>query len=1286
MIRPGARKPPFTAASITMLALLSSLLVAIHPGVARAEMTALPDRTWGVVGVHDSQTTNIPAEVMAIEQIGNTIYVGGQFLEVVRRRNDPRHDQRFLAAFDATTGEWIDWWRPELNGSVYALEASPDGSRLYVGGEFTSVNGIGDTEGLVALDPATGEIDASFTGQIEGASPPGAVRTIRAIGNWVYVGGSFNFVTGPARTSRLRVNQTARLSAANGTPDPNWRPAVRDGSVWGLDVDPARGRVYLVGFFESINDIADTGAFVAVRTSDGSPITNLERFPVLVSSQPHQFEVLADGDNVWVVGTQHVIHKLNAADLSMDRRWFTGYEAGFHVGGDYQTITALGDRIYASCHCWGVIRELPDHVTTIPEARLVQPIAGEVQGIQAFDRTTGDWIPTFAPDIYGSIGGWALHGAGDGCLWAGGDFNRRSVGDLWRNGVVRWCDEAGQGPPVGPPLVEPPDNSESNPPSRPSNVAAGNGPGDDLILSWNAATDDTAVATYIIYRDGVEIRRTRRTSLQVTPGGKLSVQAVDLSGNVSHFSDPLATTSPAPEMLGHWPLDSGALDMSGHGNHGVVTGATNTPGRVVDAQELGSGDSIAVAANSDLRIGAGNGDFSISGWIRLETAATGTARTNIAANGIASIGTSASTHRAFARIETTGGPTTVQSATHLALGEWAHVSLIRRGSTMELYLNGVLEDSAPLAGNTSAGNGAITFTGDTARLDEIIVHGEAIGASTVADLASPSFPALWAYYPLEGDAVDRSGNSYNGFVSGTTTQAAVHGLGLRFDGGGSDQIRIPDDPALRPGDNDSDFTVSFWMNLQEGHNGFWRMVTQKGNFSAQRTFAMWMRPLDDRLYYQISSNQSASIGGSSSTGLPVGEWTHVAYVKRGNRVLLYLNGLPDSSRAIPGSVIANNGDIYIGDSPWSSGLAMVLDDYRIYPRGMTDAEAAALGGAAAPPPSPPPPVPPLVAISSPAPGGVTNTVRVEVDASSAVDGPGTLDVDVRLDGVWRQTTWNASRRLYQYDWDTTTATPGPAVVTARATDSSGARTTSAPVNVDVTVSYRALVLADGAVAYWHLNDGGSIAADAAPGTHRAYFRGVTKRTPPLIGEGGRSATFDGVDDIITVRDHKDLNTAASYPARSIELWFKTDNTFHRQVLWEEGGTARGISIATYKGKLQAGAWNRSGSNAWAKDVFAGFPITAGETYHVVLTINPANGRLRLFVNGERVANKAGIGLLEAHGGDIGIGARNGSTRFANRARSGGRGNFFDGVVDEVAIYNGALSWVQVRAHLAAAQD
>ena len=71
-------------------------------------------RTDGVDGRFSGTTTNeIPAHVWDMEVIGNTIYVAGKFQEVVQASGSwPQTPQPHLAAFDATSGEWIDWWRP----------------------------------------------------------------------------------------------------------------------------------------------------------------------------------------------------------------------------------------------------------------------------------------------------------------------------------------------------------------------------------------------------------------------------------------------------------------------------------------------------------------------------------------------------------------------------------------------------------------------------------------------------------------------------------------------------------------------------------------------------------------------------------------------------------------------------------------------------------------------------------------------------------------------------------------------------------------------------------------------------------------------------------------------------------------------------------------------------------------------------------------------------------------------------------------------------------------------
>src|SRR5580698_6713918 len=70
---------------------------------------------------------------------------------------------------------------------------------------------------------------------------------------------------------------------------------------------------------------------------------------------------------------------------------------------------------------------------------------------------------------------------------------------------------------------------------------------------------------------------------------------------------------------------------------------------------------------------------------------------------------------------------------------------------------------------------------------------------------------LIAYYPLNGDGTDASGNGHNGTVAGATPTAnrfGQDGKALLFDGVNS-FIKVHDAPALRLAD--TDFTISAWI-------------------------------------------------------------------------------------------------------------------------------------------------------------------------------------------------------------------------------------------------------------------------------------------------------------------------------------------------------------------------------------------------------------------------------------------------------------------------------------------
>ena len=93
--------------------------------------------------------------VQDIAVAGDTLYVGGYFTKV----NNQQRTR--LAALKASTGELLDWTASAEgpNAQVYAIEVSPDHSKVVIGGSFSSVNGSSKPGyGMALLSASTGEV------------------------------------------------------------------------------------------------------------------------------------------------------------------------------------------------------------------------------------------------------------------------------------------------------------------------------------------------------------------------------------------------------------------------------------------------------------------------------------------------------------------------------------------------------------------------------------------------------------------------------------------------------------------------------------------------------------------------------------------------------------------------------------------------------------------------------------------------------------------------------------------------------------------------------------------------------------------------------------------------------------------------------------------------------------------------------------------------------------------------------------------------------------------------
>ena len=86
-------------------------------------------------------------------------------------------------------------------------------------------------------------------------------------------------------------------------------------------------------------------------------------------------------------------------------------------------------------------------------------------------------------------------------------------------------------------------------PSAPTGLKAVKTKGSTVSLEWSASTDNTKVDSYIVYCNGLELERSKRTSRTVSNKSKLGigiywVKAYDLAGNLSDASNKITVITP----------------------------------------------------------------------------------------------------------------------------------------------------------------------------------------------------------------------------------------------------------------------------------------------------------------------------------------------------------------------------------------------------------------------------------------------------------------------------------------------------------------------------------------------------------------------------------------------------------------------------------------------------------------------------------------------------------------------------------------------------------------------
>ncbi|KRF34392.1 hypothetical protein ASG94_17005 [Nocardioides sp. Soil805] len=304
-----------------LLLVVVSVLVALLPAApALADYASRPVRaTW------------VPnAAVYAVAVQGDSVYLGGDFTSLRDARTGETVARARVARISLSTGELDRGWAANVNNTVRSMAVAGDGTKVFAGGSFTSVNGQARGR-VVALTTGSGALAAGWN-----ASANDTVRSVVVHRGMVYLGGFFTSISGVSR------QRAAAVSEANGALS-GFDPRA-DSAVWAITPSVDGDTMMLGGRFTTLRGVA-RGFLGSVDAASGAVTSWAPPRACTSTSQPcFVLDLVARDDSVYaaVAGPGGRVTAFSASTGAI--RWQrTG-------DGDVQSV-AVDDRlVYAGGH------------------------------------------------------------------------------------------------------------------------------------------------------------------------------------------------------------------------------------------------------------------------------------------------------------------------------------------------------------------------------------------------------------------------------------------------------------------------------------------------------------------------------------------------------------------------------------------------------------------------------------------------------------------------------------------------------------------------------------------------------------------------------------------------------------------------------------------------------------------------------------------------------------------------------------------------------------------------
>lgn len=280
--------------------------------------------TWGVDG-----------PVYALLTVGDTVYVGGQFANVIDA-NGVSHPAANVAAYKASTGAFDLGFVANTNGVVSAFATT--GGNIYIGGDFTTVNGTNRSR-VAAVNPTTGALNKTFK-----ANANRLVDTLAVADGKLFMGGRFTTVS-PVAGKQTR-NYVAKVDPATGALDA-WS-AAPNARVRAMSAAPDGSRVYIAGDFTTVNGSTAQQMVSSLRTDTGAVASGFAPGNTSAYGRQPVFDIVATPDNrvlLAAAGSGGGCTSMNATTGA--QQWTKS------ANGNMQAVSYIGNVVWCGGHFGG---------------------------------------------------------------------------------------------------------------------------------------------------------------------------------------------------------------------------------------------------------------------------------------------------------------------------------------------------------------------------------------------------------------------------------------------------------------------------------------------------------------------------------------------------------------------------------------------------------------------------------------------------------------------------------------------------------------------------------------------------------------------------------------------------------------------------------------------------------------------------------------------------------------------------------------------------------------------